>query len=102
MVAGTNRVPPHLEFLNYPDSSMMSSFPNTPHDSGENSASSGTSVADAAEEVTVKKPRPVTRTPLLTATLKRRLHGTHSAPKVAIPDIINVLLAITAFHFSSI
>jgi len=86
--AGTNHVPPHLEFLNYPDSSMMSSFPNTPHDSGENSASSGTSVADATEESTVKKQGPMTRSPFVTAALKRRLRGTESPAKVMISYIV--------------
>jgi len=79
---GTNHVPPHLEFLNYPDSSMMSSFPNTPHDSGENSASSGTSVADADESTTVKKP--LTKSPFLPAPMKRRVHGRESPVKVTV------------------
>ena len=79
---------------------MMSSFPNTPHDSGENSASSGTSVADAGEEITVKKPgRPVTRTPLLTTTLKRRLHRNESQAKVRIPCAVYAFFAIF-FYFS--
>ena len=75
---GTSQVPPHLEFLNYPDSSMMSSFPNTPHNSGENSASSGTSIADTDETVMMKKPTTARKTPLLPAAMKRILHGNSS------------------------
>jgi len=88
IVAATNQVPPHLDFLNYPDSALMSSFPNTPHDSGENSASSRNSIADAAEEMTPKKPRHATRSPLSTAALKRHLHGSESATKVMISSYI--------------
>jgi len=93
-VTGTNQVPPHLEFLNYPDSSLMSSFPNTPHDSGENSASSGNSVMDADEAVTLKKP--ATKAPLVPAALKRRLHGSESRPhspaKVTVPFVFKGFL----------
>jgi len=85
---GTNHVPAHLEFLNYPDSSMMSSFPNTPHDSGENSASSGTSIADADESATPKKP--LTKSPLLPVPLKRRVHGRESPVKVTIQYMADV------------
>jgi len=77
-VTGTNSVPPHLQFLNYPDSSMMSSFPNTPRDSGENSASSGTSIADADEAAMLRKPATVSKLLLSPAAVKRRLHGGNS------------------------
>jgi len=80
-VIGTDHLPAHLEFLNYPDSSILASFPNTPHESGENSASSGSSLADGDEPVTPKKP--VMKQPVSPVTQKRRLYGRESqSPKV--------------------
>jgi len=82
-VTGTKQVPQHLEFLNHPDSSMMSSFPNTPHDSGENSASSGTSVVDADEAATLRKPGPAMKAPVSPAALKRRIQRRESQSPLA-------------------
>jgi len=54
---------------------MMSSFPNTPRDSGENSASSGNSVDDGDEASVLRKPVAVSKVTLLPAAVKRHLHG---------------------------
>jgi len=71
---------------------MMSSFPNTPRDSGENSASSGTSVIDGDEAVVLRKPVPVSKMPLLPAAVKRRLQGSNS--RSPSPAKVTFLLAL--------
>jgi len=93
-VTGTDQLPARLEFLNHPDSSLMSSFPNTPQHSGENSASSGTSVIDADEAAMLKKPVTMTRACQLQASLKRRFHEINSSRSSSPVKVAAFLVAV--------